>query len=98
MATKSVKPKGETAAVAPPPLTQERRLHAALAHFHRFDKYWLERFEEALDEAQNRPPQRAADGSVSPEAFALYQTLLKRAKDWNSLRAHPLFPKSFVGE
>jgi hypothetical protein len=90
MATKSVKPKTAGAAPTAPPLTQERRLHAALAHFPRFDKYWLERLEETLVE---KP-----DGSVDPEARLLTATLLKRAKDWNLLRAHPSFPKSFVGE
>jgi hypothetical protein len=91
---KSVKPKGAAEAAAPP-LTQERRLHAALAHFPRFDKYWLERLEEALTEARDKTKD---DGSIPKEQWLLAETLLKRAKDWNLLRSHPSFPKSFVGE
>jgi hypothetical protein len=83
-------PKTGAAEAAAPPLTQERRLHAALAHFHRFDKYWLERLEETLVEK--------TDGSIDPEMRVLTVTLLKRAKDWNLLRGHPSFPKSFVGD
>jgi hypothetical protein len=87
--------------VKPPPLpkgagpTQLDRVNAAIAHLQRFDKYWLEKLEEAL--AATRDP-TADDKSVNKELWVLAETLLKRAKDWNLLRSHPSFPKSFVGE
>jgi hypothetical protein len=78
--------------------TQLDRINVAIARLPRFDKFWLEKLSEVLEEAQNRPPHGKADGSVNAEAWGLAQTLLKRAADWNLLRSHPSFPKSFVGE
>lgn len=90
-------PKGP-ASEAPAGPSQLDRVNAAIAHLPRFDKYWIEKAREILAEAQNGPPQGAADGSIDREAWTLISTLVKRANDWNLLRSHPDLPKSFVGE
>jgi hypothetical protein len=84
--------------VKPPPLpgpTQLDRVTTAIARLPRFDKLWLEKLDETLAEIKNPTKD---DKSVDLNAWALAETLLKRAQDWNMLRAHPKFPKSFVGE
>jgi hypothetical protein len=80
--------------VKPPPLpgpTQLDRVTAAIARLPRFDKLWLEKLQGALAASEG-------DSSLDREMWVLAETLLKRATDWNMLRAHPKFPKSFVGE
>ena len=91
MATKSVKPKEAGAA----PASQLERVNAAVARLPRFDKLWLEKLDEALSESRDVARD---DKSMDRDTWALAETVLKRAKDWNMLRAHPKFPKSFVGE
>lgn len=85
------KPKAE----APAAPSQLERATAAVARLPRFDKLWLERLELAIAESKDKTKD---DLSIDREAATALETLLRRAKDWNLLRSHPSFPKSFVGD
>lgn len=76
-----------------PPDTQLERAMAAIGQLPRFDKLRLERLEQILAETRDA---KLDDKSIPQDVWLLAENLLERAREWNALRAHAKFPKSWV--